>query len=313
MNNEDRSKQIDRRGFLKTSGTLAAGMALADLGGVARAFGQQTNSASRIEKLALGLPNAEKLEWRVGVQLFTFRSFTLFESIDMVASLGLKYLETIPWQWVSKDEREPLNCNAPVRLRKLVKKKLADAGVKVTSCFKDAPFPKMFEFAKDMGMDMVISDLGDGAFGYHYDAVDKLCEEYGITIALTNHPKPSAYWSPAEVLKVCKGRSRWIAASGDIGHWMHEGFAPLDCVKKLGDRLVQLHFRDRDKKGPEGHDVPLGTGTADVKGMLTELYHHNIKPLFSLEYETNEHDPLPQLVESIKYIDKVAAELAAKR
>src|SRR5262245_44422767 len=46
---------------------------------------------------------SEKLGWRLGVQTWTFRDRTLFEAIDTVAALGVKYVECFPGQSISKD------------------------------------------------------------------------------------------------------------------------------------------------------------------------------------------------------------------
>jgi sugar phosphate isomerase/epimerase len=293
---------LHRRGFLQTSGTLGAGIVLTGLCGPQLAAAQQAG----------GAPNAEKLGWRLGIQTWTFRLFSLFDAIDMTASLGLKYIETYVGQTISKDHPTArFRADMPADMRGLVKKKLADSGLTLTSHYEVGPFREMFEFCKDMGVEMLISDPPEGAYGYTFDAVDKLCEEYGITLALTNHPKPAPYWSPETVLGVCSGRSKRIGASGDIGHWVHEGLNPTECVKKLEGRLVQFHFRDRSKHGLDGHDVPLGTGIADIKGILAELHRKRIKPLFMLEYEYCEENPLPDLAQSVRFFNEVAAELAA--
>jgi sugar phosphate isomerase/epimerase len=292
-----------RRGFLKSAAIVGTGMGLTGLTGLG------TWAADP----AKGAPNAEKLGWRLGVQTWTFRLFSLFEAIDMTASLGLKYIETFVGQRLSKDHpTAQFRANMPADLRAMVKKKLADAGLTLTSHYEVGPFPEMFSFCKDMGIEMLISDPPEGAYGYRFEAVDKLCEEYGVALALTNHPKPAPYWSPKTVLDACNGRSRRIGASCDIGHWMHEGFRPLECVKQLEPRILQFHFRDRNLVGHDGHDVPLGTGTADIPGILAELHRAKIKPLFMLEYEYHEDRSLPEVAQSVKFFDRVAGDLIAK-
>ena len=55
------------------------------------------------DKTHRGAPNAEKLGWRLGCQAWTLHQFTLFETIDKVASLGLHYIEAYGGQKLSKD------------------------------------------------------------------------------------------------------------------------------------------------------------------------------------------------------------------
>jgi sugar phosphate isomerase/epimerase len=326
-----------RRSFLQTSASFGVGMSLTALGMPQRACAWQIR----------GAPNAEKLGWRLGVQAWTFRLFTLFEAIDKTAALGLKYLETFVGQPISKEHLAvKFRADMPTKFRTLVQRKLADSGITLTSHYEVGPYREMLEFCKEMGMEMLISDPPPGAFGCDFATVDKLCEEYGITLALTNHPKPAPYSNPESVLAACHGRSKRIGASGDIGHWMREGLNPLECVKKLESRLLHFHFRDRNQFGGSGHDVPLGTGIADVRGILTELHRkgslisrspmnrsagrkpanaagtggfaaesgslaasESIKPLFMLEYEYHEANSLPEVAQSVKFFNDVAGAL----
>ena len=105
-----------------------------------------------------------------------------------------------------------------------------------------------------MGIKTLVSEPAEDAF----DTLDKLCEEYGINVAIHNHPKPSIYWDPDTVLKVCKGRSKRIGACADTGHWARSGFDPIECIKKLEGRIISFHLKDLNKKAADAHDVPWG-------------------------------------------------------
>jgi sugar phosphate isomerase/epimerase len=196
-------------------------------------------------------------------------------------------------------------------------KKLADAGIKLVS-YGVAPLPKdievarkSFELAKSMGMETIVAEPSEDAF----DTIEKLCEEYKINVALHNHPKPSHYWNPDTVLKVCRNRSRRIGACADTGHWMRSGIKPLDAVKKLEGRIIEFHFKDLNGYGaggePKVHDVPWGTGVADVKAVLAEVYRQKFKGVFLVEYEYHWDNNVLDVAASVAYFDKVAAELAA--
>ena len=197
--------------------------------------------------------------------------------------------------------------------RKAVKQKLADSGVKLVNfgvCSLrriSTESRKTFEFAKDMGIETLVSEPAEDAF----EMLDKLCEEYGINVAIHNHPKPSHYWNPDTVLKVCKGRSKRIGACADTGHWMRSGLNPIECLKKLEGRIICFHFKDLNKAGPDAHDVPWGTGVCDVKGMLTEIHRQRIKAVFSIEYEYNWGTPCRRSPSVLRSSTRTAAELAA--
>ena len=162
--------------------------------------------------------------------------------------------------------------DSPADVRAAVKKKLADADVKLLSfgvipSQEPGKYRKFFDFAKDMGIETIVAEPEEDAF----DALEKLCEEYQINLAIHDHPKPSHYWNLDTVLKVCKGRSKRIGACADTGHWMRSGLNPVECLKKLEGRIIEFHFKDINKAAPKAYDVPWGTGVCDVKGMLTEM------------------------------------------
>ncbi len=257
---------------------------------------------------AEGAPNAEKLGWHLGCQAYSFNRFTFYEAIDKTASLGLHYIEAYPGQKLSKQRpgvRVGPGMSADVR--KDVKKKLANSGVKLANFGVTGAGRGTFDFAKDMGIETIVSEPPLDAF----DEIEKLCDEYRINLAIHNHPAPSRYWNPDTVLKVCKGRSRRIGACADTGHWMRSNINPVEALKKLQGRIISFHFKDLNQMGG-GHDVPWGTGKGDVKAMLTEVHRQGFKGVFSIEYEHNWANSLPEIAQSVRYFDKVAAKLAAK-
>lgn len=296
---------IDRRDFLRTTGALGAGIGLMGLG----------SAWSLAAPPAEGAPHAEKLGWRLGCQAYSFNRFAFSEAIDKVVSLGLHYVEMYPGQKLTPNRPEIVTGESmSPEVRKRVKSRLQDAGVKLV-CYgvcglskDEASSRKTFDFAKEMGIETIVSEPPNDAF----DTVEKLCEEYSINVALHNHPKPSKYWDPEVVLKACKGRSKRIGACADTGHWMRSGLNPIECVKRLEGRIVSFHFKDLNKYGEGAHDVPWGTGEGDVKGVLAEIRRQGFKGVFSIEYEHNWLESLPEIAESVEYFDKVAAELAEK-
>jgi sugar phosphate isomerase/epimerase len=294
---------VDRRDFLRTTGLAAAAAALGPLGG-------QTLLA---QQLADGAPNAEKLRWRLGCQAYSFNRFTFFEAIDKVASLGLHWIEAYPGQVVSQDHGDiRVNDGLTPEARAQIKQRLADKKVQLV-CYGVVGLPadetacrRVFEFAKDMGVETIVSEPGFDAI----DTIEKLCDEYQINVALHNHPKPSRYWNPETVLEVCKDRTPRLGACADTGHWMRSELNPIEQLKKLEGRIISFHFKDLNRFGSGAHDVPWGTGAGDVRGMLTEIHRQGLKAVFSIEYEHNWLNSLPEIAECVKYFDKVAAELA---
>lgn len=254
-------------------------------------------------------------DWKLGVQAYSFKEFTFFEAIDKAEQLGLHYMEAYPNQRLSKEKRDvrtSVDMDADIRLE--IKKKLKDANVKLINygviklTNDEAQSRKIFEFAKDMGVETIVSEPPENALGL----IDRLCAEYKIKVAIHNHPKPSRYWNPDKVLKASQDTSKWIGACADTGHWMRSGIDPVEAIKKLDGHIVSLHLKDRNEYGVEGgtHDVPWGTGKADVKAILTELKRQGFKGSFSIEYEHNWKNSVPEIAECVKYFNDISSQLS---
>jgi len=257
-------------------------------------------------------PAAKAPAWRLAIQAYTFRKFTFFEAVDKAKGLGLKYIEAYPGQTLSKDHKDvKFDHNMTAETQEIVKKKLKEAGITlvnygVVDLGKDeASARKIFEFAKAMGIETICSEPAAKML----DTLDKLAEEYKINVAIHNHPKPSHYWDPQLVLDAVKGHSKRIGSCSDTGHWPRSGINPVEGLKKLEGHIICLHLKDLNELSREGHDVPWGTGKCDMKAMLTELKRQKFTGVFSIEYEHNWDNSVPEIAECVKYFNKMVEEL----
>ncbi|RPH35667.1 DUF1080 domain-containing protein, partial [bacterium] len=214
---------------------------------------------------------------------------------------------------VSKDHPDwKMDPSMPAEQRTVVKEMLAKAGVKlvnfgVTELTNDEKQCRpVFDFAKDMGIQTIVSEPPEDSF----DMIMGLCKEYNIKVAIHNHPKPSHYWNPELVLKVSKNRAPWIGACADIGHWARSGVRPIDGIKMLKGHITSLHFKAlNDFVHTEAHDVVWGTGVGDVKAVLKELHRQKFAGVFSIEYEYNWENSVPDLRKCAAFFNKEAGAL----
>lgn len=255
--------------------------------------------------------------WRIGCQAYSFRLFTFFEAIEKTSSVGLKYIEAYPGQVLSKEHKDVrFDHNLSAELREKVKEKLRKEGVKLVNYGvvglpgNEAEARKVFDFARDMGIETIVSEPDASAM----ELLDKLTAEYRIRIAIHNHPKGLTvkYWNPEQVLEAIKGRSERIGACADTGHWPRSGLNPVECLRKLDGRIVSLHFKDLSEANRQGHDVPWGTGAGDARAMLEELKRQQFSGVFSVEYEHNWENSLPEIARSVEWFRKTAGELGVK-
>ena len=250
--------------------------------------------------------------WRLGCQTYTFRHFTLYETIEKNASLGLKCIEAYPGQMLSPDYPDPkFNHFLPDEQLAALRAKLDASGVSLVNygvvALPDAEERRhVFEFVKKMGVETIVAEPPLDAM----DIVEDLCRAHDIKLAIHNHPEPSVYWNPDTVLEACEARSAVIGACADTGHWVRSGINPLEALKKLEGRIISLHIKDVDRYGADAVDVPWGTGVGNVKALLAEVHRQGIHPVFSIEYEgQTEDDPLPEVSQCVAYFKNVYEEL----
>jgi sugar phosphate isomerase/epimerase len=251
------------------------------------------------------------LGWELGTQAWTFRDRTAFEAIDTAKALGLTAIELFPGQTLSKDhEGVKVGPEMDGKQRQALKDHLKAAGARATSFgvvgFSDqeAANRAIFDFARDMGMETINCEPEPA----QWDAIEKLSDEFAISIACHNHPKPSCYWDPQAVLDAVDGRSPRLGSCADTGHWTRSGLNTVECLKALEGRIINLHFKDV----AGGEDRPWGTGDGDAKGQLAELKRQGFKGVFLVEYETGSGAELEANVRRcIEFFDATARELAA--
>jgi sugar phosphate isomerase/epimerase len=254
-----------------------------------------------------GLPEG----WKVGSQAYTFRLFSLEETLEKLNSIGVKYVELYPGQKISKSgdattDFMTITAADKAKIKSLLKKyAIEPVGYGVVNA-SDEDLPKLFDFAKEMGIGILTSEAKPNQF----DQIEKLCEEYQIKIALHNHPVPNYYWHPEVAVRLLEGRSDLMGVCADIGHWVRSGLDPVHSLKMLEGRVISLHIKDLNKFGVrEAHDLPWGTGTSNVAGVLHELHRQGFQGVFSAEYEHNWENNLPDVKESITYFKRVASHL----
>jgi sugar phosphate isomerase/epimerase len=295
---------VKRRDFLKTGPALLAGAATWNLAELLPAAAGPVKSSS---------PAAAKLGWLVGAATYTFRRFSLYESLDMIAELGIQYIE--PAFFLALDKARPeLKTNEDLlpAVRKEWKGRLADRGLLMSSFYSSVGADpdrarKIFDFCKEMGAETIVAEPPAAAF----DMIEKLCDEYRINLAVHNHPAPqSKYWKPENVLAVCEGRGKRIGACCDTGHWTRSGLDVVECLKKLEGRILGVHLKDAEEKGnAKSLDVPLGEGKADYAAVLKELKRQDYRGVMSIEYERDSAELASDVAKCVAFIEKTAKTL----
>jgi sugar phosphate isomerase/epimerase len=270
-------------------------------------FNSTADAADKLDYAAM-----DKLGWKLSIQAYTFgrNGVTLFDTLDIMNAMGVRYVELFPGQKLSKDSKASVGPGLSAQDMEMLQKKLKETNIQAV-CFGVTGIPrdekgarKLFDWAKKLGMLNLVTEEKEDAF----PALGKLADEYQINVSLHNHPKNSYYWNPDTVLKGVEGQSKRIGSCADTGHWYRSDLMPIDCLKKLEGHITSLHFKDL---GKNKSDVPWGTGVCDAKGMLTELKRQGFKGVFSAEYEAGSGQQLiDNVAKSVEWFSATSTELA---
>lgn len=245
----------------------------------------------------------------IGCQAYTFNRFTAFEAIEKTALAGGKVIEFYPGQKLSKESPDKtVDHNAPAEVLDALKEKLAKHHLKavnygVVGIPKDeAQARKIFEFAKTMGLRAVTTESVDAI-----DTIEKLVKEFDIMVGFHNHPRRAddpnyKVWDPKYILSVIEDRDERIGAAADTGHWLRSKLNPVECLQILEGRIISSHLKDLHEAGPQGHDVPFGTGVANIAEILEELREQDFAGNLSIEYEHNWDNSTPEVAQCIGFV-----------
>ncbi len=285
------------------------------LGAIQFALGDLPAPTIPSNKLTPALRAQEKLSWRLGVTVGSFRQDTLFEAIEKTAQLGLPYISALSSQKVSQDIDKNFDAGLTDDEMRQVRLKLDSATVRMLALVvekipgDDAGCRKVFEFARKMGIDTLISEPPPEAL----DRIEKFCNEYNINLAIHNQGEKASphYWRPEKVLKICERRGKRIGACGDVGSWIRSRIDPVEAVQVLKDRLITVQMHDLNEAGPEGHDVPWGSGVGQTEKLLREMHRLGLQPTqFGLADSNARPGSMSDMAESIEFFNQVSLKLA---
>jgi sugar phosphate isomerase/epimerase len=252
----------------------------------------------------LSTSSAYSQKWKIASQAWTFKEFTLNETLNKLESLDIKYVELYPGQkWAKGDDRTThfsMTAQQIVEFKALLKKNHVKAtSYGVVSPNEEAEWVKLFAFAKAMGIKTIISEPKQEQL----EMVDGLCQKYKIRLAIHNHPDPTRYWNPEIVLKAFEGRSKYIGACTDLGHWTRSGLDAAECLKKLEGRIFEIHMKDVNRTDKEGHAIVWGEGVIDWDKVFGELKRQKFAGKFVIEHEYNWSNPVPDIKKNLAFFN----------
>ena len=243
--------------------------------------------------------------WKIGVQMWTFHFVPFVKALDKADSAGIKYLEAFPGQTLGGGMPGAFGIGMSDSTRQQVKQLLQSRGISIYSMGVISPrtideWVKYFDLAKYFGLSFIICEPRKN----QWDAIDSLAGIYHIDLAIHDHPKPNAYWSPDSVLAAIRGHHH-IGSCADIGHWARNGLDPVACLKELQGHIFLIHLKDIDTLGnTRAKDMVVGTGAINYPPVFEELKRQNFNGYFSIEREDNWYNNVPDVVATVKFFNE---------
>lgn len=254
--------------------------------------------------------NNATANWKLGVQLWTFRMFTQAESLAKIDSAGIHYVEAFLGQPVDKSSKDTFGLNLSDNGRKKLKDLLQQHHIEMIAMGVVVPknraeWIKTFELAKYFGLSYITCE----PLKNQWDMIDSMAGNYNIKLAIHDHPRPNAYWHPDSVLAAIKGHKN-IGSCADLGHWSRNGLDLVDCLKKLEGHIYGVHLKDivtlNDTKAA---DTAMGKGVVKFDPAFAELKRQNFNGMFSIEQESNWYNSLPDIIATSKLFDDAIKKL----
>ncbi|HET7628132.1 MAG TPA: sugar phosphate isomerase/epimerase family protein [Bacillales bacterium] len=153
-----------------------------------------------------------------------------------------------------------------------------------------------FRTSRMFGIDLITS----GVTKQGAPIVNDYCEQYGIKVAVENHPEKH----PDEILEVIEPYRDWLGAGVDTGWFGTQGFPPEKALELMGDRLFNVHLKDVKEVGSH-HPVALGSGVVDIEQCVRTLKQIGYDDRVSVEQESEDHDPTRECGEALQMIEEL--------
>ena len=275
-------EQTSRRQFITTLGLALAAPSCATL----------VRTAPEKSRQEIAKP---KTKLQLGMASYTFRAFSLDETVLFTKRLGLERISL-------KSFHLPLD-STPDAIQAAMTK-VRTAGLEpysggVIYMKTEQEVQQAFDYAKAAGMQIIVGVPNHELLGL----VQEKVLEYDIRMAIHNHgPTDKLYPTPESIVEKIKELDPRIGLCLDIGHTQRSAVDPAAAAEQFFDRLLDVHIKDVTASSAEGGTIEIGRGVIDIPKFLRTLIKLGFAGTVSLEYEKDEKDPLPGAAESIGYI-----------
>lgn len=163
-------------------------------------------------------------------------------------------------------------------------------------------FLKVANACSQIGINIIVVPLVDNGSIENINQQNKLIEfcilntdffkKKNIQIAFETDFEPNKVLELIQILDV-----QTFGINYDIGNSAGLGFKSIDEIKLYGQRIINVHIKDREFNGST---VPLGLGNADFKEVFKNLHNINYKGNFILQAARSKKNEHKKILERYK-------------
>ncbi len=251
--------------------------------------------------LSLAVPRtAIAAEFKLGIQSYMLSRLDFDQMVEFARKHEIKHLQLFA---------RHLGPQSPPEEIAKRKKQLEDAGLVAYTFGVAGTSPdkeenrKLFEFAKTMGMKLIIVEPREFSI---LDNLEELVKEYDIRIAIHNHGLKSLYGNPAVVKSLLNGRDPRMGVCLDAGWIASARFNPAQVFQDYQGRVFDIHLKDKKVSASENGDVAVdtfvGEGDAKLDQLLKVASEAGYDGVYALESDAGYSDPTEHIVKAGEWL-----------
>lgn len=233
--------------------------------------------------------------FRIGVAGYSYRNFTLDQTLSYLQSMRVKYLSVKDF-WLPLDATEEEMA--------AFKAKCAEYGVEgyilgPIYMKSKAEVDRAFAYAGRYGAEVFIGVPNYELLDYTIQKV----KETGIKMAIHTHgPDGAPFPNIQTVVDKVKDPTLGVGCCMDLGHSVRMGEDIVKDIKRYKEWIYDIHIKDETEASKNGNTCEMGRGVMDFKPIIKVLRKIDYRGVISLEFEKDGHDPHAGIAESIGYL-----------
>lgn len=222
---------------------------------------------------------------KLGLQVWTCRNQSFEEMVEFTSDHRISRIQ------IYKTHVDPAD-SGEVNLAKL--KFMQEKGVVPYSMYDGANGSaeqdrEVFELARLYGMEFIVLEPKNQN---KWPSLLKLSKEYGIKIAVHNHGRGTVY-GDADVVKGLLGKYEDLGVCLDVGWATAAGYDAAKLFREYGDRVLDIHFKDKRLEGEEIIDTMPGEGAVNFQGLFKAIAETDWSGTMAIETDSKEFAASP--------------------